>query len=306
MTCPHISVIIPAYNYDQFISASIDSVVSQLGKKDELLIVDDGSTDNTADVVAAIVASCQHDNVFYFLKGNGGAASARNFGVSKAHHDFVVLLDADDLMLPGALEAFRSAVGDSVDLVIGGHESKRVSGSSHQSPPSPLGATREESFRWFLNKKIRLSHGRFLARKELLIRSPYPESIKCMEDQSVFSHLLALGRSVNIEDMVVQINHHEGSLRNNSSALLESGVKVVDAVFDDKVLPEGLFKYRKGFYVNRCLAVFRRLAKNGENKEALNYYRKAMGADCLMALRFKYLKRAVASSFSLLFFCKGR
>lgn len=97
-----ISVIMPAYNAGLFIQQSIDSVLAQTYKQWELLIVDDGSTDNTAEVVKQ---NCLADaRIKYIYQPNGKQGKARNNGIGEAHGEYIAFLDADDLWLPGKLE----------------------------------------------------------------------------------------------------------------------------------------------------------------------------------------------------------
>jgi len=105
---PIITVLIIAYNYGRFIEEAIDSVLGQEFPLEqvEILVVDDGSTDDTAERVKKYGSRAQ-----YFYKPNGGQASALNFGIGKASGEIVTLLDADDFFLPGKLarvvEAFQ-------------------------------------------------------------------------------------------------------------------------------------------------------------------------------------------------------
>ncbi len=94
-----ISVIIPLYNKEEIIKKSIDSVLSQNYEDFELIIVDDGSTDNGVNVVE----SMRCDKIHIYRKTNGGPASARNYGVVKAQGEWLLFLDADDELLPGSL-----------------------------------------------------------------------------------------------------------------------------------------------------------------------------------------------------------
>ncbi len=88
----NISVIIPTYNRASTIERAIKSVLNQTYTPAELIIVDDGSIDNTKQVVESINTPL----VKYYYKENGGAASARNFGVKKAHGDWIAFQDSDD------------------------------------------------------------------------------------------------------------------------------------------------------------------------------------------------------------------
>lgn len=91
---PLVSVIIPCYNQAQYLHEAIKSVLNQTYSNWECLIVDDGSPDNTEEVVTKWVAL---DKRFIYLKKeNGGLSSARNFGIKKSTAEFILTLDADD------------------------------------------------------------------------------------------------------------------------------------------------------------------------------------------------------------------
>jgi glycosyltransferase involved in cell wall biosynthesis len=88
------SIIMPAYNRQDFLVKTIQSVLAQQFDQFELLIVDDGSTDRTAD----IIQSFQDRRIVYFKKENGERAAARNAGIEKAKGQYLTFLDSDDLL----------------------------------------------------------------------------------------------------------------------------------------------------------------------------------------------------------------
>lgn len=90
-----ISVVIPAYNAENFLARTIDSVLAQTYKPLEIIIIDDGSKDNTATV-----AKKYSDNVHYVFKENGGESSARNAGILNAKGEWIAFLDHDDVWHP--------------------------------------------------------------------------------------------------------------------------------------------------------------------------------------------------------------
>jgi glycosyltransferase involved in cell wall biosynthesis len=96
---PLVSVVIPAYNCADFISDALDSVVDQDYPAIEVLVVDDGSTDDTCDIVTSYGST-----VTLVRQANAGAAVARNEGMRRARGEYVALLDADDVWLPGKLQ----------------------------------------------------------------------------------------------------------------------------------------------------------------------------------------------------------
>ena len=99
---PLVSVIIPAHNYGHFIAATLDSLAAQTFENWECIVVDDGSTDNTAEVVRAYAA--KDARVRYLSQKNSRQAAARNNGVQNSAGKYLQFLDADDLIEPRKLE----------------------------------------------------------------------------------------------------------------------------------------------------------------------------------------------------------
>ena len=113
---PLISVVIPAYNAEQFLDETLESVLSQTYENWECIIVNDGSTDNTESIAKKW---CEKDARFrYFYKENSGASDTRNLGIKKARGEYIAFLDADDLYMPNFLEiCLENLVEKDVDLV---------------------------------------------------------------------------------------------------------------------------------------------------------------------------------------------
>jgi glycosyltransferase involved in cell wall biosynthesis len=117
---PRVSVIIPTYNRAALASDAIRSVLSGSYADFEVVVVDDGSTDCTCDVVAAL----GDPRIVYRYQENAGLAIARNTGASAATGEYLVFLDSDDLLMPHALEAGVACLDARPELgmVIGGYE----------------------------------------------------------------------------------------------------------------------------------------------------------------------------------------
>jgi len=94
-----VSVIIPTYNSDKYLSDSIESALAQTYPHVEIIVIDDGSTDNTKKVVEPYLGI-----ITYLYKENAGPASARNLGIAKSHGEYIAFLDADDYWLPEKLK----------------------------------------------------------------------------------------------------------------------------------------------------------------------------------------------------------
>ena len=114
-----VSILIPTYNRAHLICETLDSIVAQTYPSWECIIVDDGSTDTTKNVVADFIS--QDSRFIYILRPNNrpkGANTCRNFGFDNANGDYVLFFDSDDLMDSNALENYISSFNESIDAVV--------------------------------------------------------------------------------------------------------------------------------------------------------------------------------------------
>jgi glycosyltransferase involved in cell wall biosynthesis len=100
-TASKASIILVTYNHESYIDDSIESILDQRCQNIEIIVVDDGSTDNTAN----LVSKYQKYGVAAFSKKNGGPSSAFNYGIDKAAGDVIILFSGDDVMLPDSIAA---------------------------------------------------------------------------------------------------------------------------------------------------------------------------------------------------------
>lgn len=107
-----ISVVIPTFNRANRLLNAIDSVKNQCFRPVEIVVVDDGSSDNTSDVLSAWTNKNQSETlrVSYFTQSNSGAPAARNFGWKESRGDYIHFLDSDDILLPGCLKMKLNAL----------------------------------------------------------------------------------------------------------------------------------------------------------------------------------------------------
>jgi hypothetical protein len=110
-TAPTVDVVIDNHNYGRFLRAAIDSALSQTYEHVNVIVVDDGSTDDSRDVIASF-----GERIVPVLKENGGQASAFNAGLAHSRGDVVVFLDADDLLAPRAAERVAAAFRENPEL----------------------------------------------------------------------------------------------------------------------------------------------------------------------------------------------
>lgn len=128
-TGPKVSVIVPAYNAENFVERCLKSLFFQTFQDFEIILINDGSTDKTLYIAQQF--KNQHTIPFYiYSQNNKGVSSARNFGLSKATGEWIVFLDADDVLPNDALEEFSKHCADDVDMIIGGYEVRNSGGET--------------------------------------------------------------------------------------------------------------------------------------------------------------------------------
>lgn len=129
---PLVSVIIPAFNAERYIAETLEHVLRQTLPDVEVIVVDDGSRDGTAAVVA------RYPSVRYIAKPNGGVSSARNRGVAEAQGEWVAFVDSDDLWHPRMLELMLSLVQRYPDAAMGLSASTGLTDYAGLSAPVPF------------------------------------------------------------------------------------------------------------------------------------------------------------------------
>lgn len=107
-----IAAIIPAYNVANYISEAIESVLAQTPPFTKVIVVNDGSTDQTREVISHF----DDPRILYHYKPNGGLGAARNTGLELADTEFIYFMDADDILLPGLTQAFQTQLEQRPDL----------------------------------------------------------------------------------------------------------------------------------------------------------------------------------------------
>lgn len=110
---PEVSVIIPSYNRARYIRTAVDSALAQEGAAVEIIVVDDGSTDETPQVLQDYVRA---GRIRYFRQDNRGPSAARNLGIRNARGQYVCFLDSDDMLLPDGIRARLSVLRSHPDI----------------------------------------------------------------------------------------------------------------------------------------------------------------------------------------------
>lgn len=172
------SIIIPTFNRANVLQKAIASILAQQFFDYEIIIVDDGSTDHTEQVIL----DYKDSRIRYIKKSNGGVCSARNLGVAQSKGEYIVFLDSDDAVSTEWLLNFNTAIikKGTVDIVCGGMVVK-----SDEYPKSKLVSPSDNgkgAIRWAV-----VSAGTFAVKKSfLMLTGCYDENIKYGENMELF------------------------------------------------------------------------------------------------------------------------
>ena len=102
------SIIIPVYNVEKYLNECVDSVLNQKNVDYEIILVDDGSTDNSGQICDEYVKN--HSNISVIHKQNGGASDARNIGIEEAEGDYILFIDSDDKIEKNSLSKINEVI----------------------------------------------------------------------------------------------------------------------------------------------------------------------------------------------------
>lgn len=119
-----ISIVVPIYNTEKYLSNCIDSIINQTYQNLEIILIDDGSTDNSGKIADNYAKKDKRVKVFH--QKNQGQSAARNLGIKKATGDFISFIDSDDEIMPTFIENLASPFNDDVSISVCGIKYKRL------------------------------------------------------------------------------------------------------------------------------------------------------------------------------------
>jgi glycosyltransferase involved in cell wall biosynthesis len=222
-----VSAVIPAYNAAKFIGRAIGSVLSQSFPPSEIIVVDDGSTDDTEAVVAAFGS-----RVRYFRTPNSGPAAARNLGIRVSSGKYIAFLDADDWWLPHKIETQIKILSrnDNISFVCADWFNGQTGTEAPTSVLSSYKAWEQTAnFDLMLCENFALTSTVVLERDKLLKLGLFLETLRGAEDRHLWLRLLATGDAFVCKEILVFRRLHPGNTT-ATLAFFKSQVKMVQDV----------------------------------------------------------------------------
>jgi len=222
---PRVSVIIPAYDAAWCVRRAVDSVIAQDYRDFELIVVDDGSRDNTVAILATYGATLQ-----VVSKANGGLSSARNAGIAAARGEYLAFLDADDWWLPAKLARQVALLDDQPGLLFCACTTS-VRTPDGQSLPDWRcgeggGCALEDIFA--VNAFVAGSGSAVMARRSGFARAGgFDEALRSLEDIDMWMRLAALGDYACLNEPLAVIEKRANSMSGNLDVMRAAAIQVM-------------------------------------------------------------------------------
>jgi len=233
-----VAVVVPAYNVEQFISQTLDSLLAQSFADWECIVIDDGSVDRTCEVVEGF----EDPRICLFRQSNAGPAAARNAGYHHSRAPYVMFLDSDDFIHPTSLERLHLALERNPDAILAFGTTLRLLDSGDVEPnQKPLAAHRYAT--GDVLKSVLFQRGVFWNGGQMLIRrsviecaGAYDPSLPFNEDWEFFCRIAAEGpcHYIGAPDEVLRHRVRPNSFAPTRGSDLANFVLARDAVFRNK------------------------------------------------------------------------
>lgn len=208
-----ISVVMPAYNAATYIHEAIESILNQTFKLLELIIIDDGSTDNTLEIAERYAAK---DNRVRIIKAeHKGLSAACNLGIQAAKYEWIGRLDTDDIALPERFEKQLQAARENPEVAAWGSYAYHINSAGDILSVAPVGVTTKEEFceRRKTGQLIHALHPSLLVRKDILEKAGgYNEQLTTTQDLELFDRLAEHTPILVLAEPLILYRIHGGSV----------------------------------------------------------------------------------------------
>ncbi|MEA3314362.1 MAG: glycosyltransferase family A protein [Campylobacterota bacterium] len=264
----NITTIIPTYNRAGFLNKTINSVLNQTIQPNEIIVVDDGSCDNTKDILEEFISKSQ---IIYIYQENKGVSSARNIGIKNAKYEWITFLDSDDIWELDKLEKQIDFHNKNKDIFFSYtgelwlFNNKIIKQKEHQEKRDGF------CFEEHLENTL-IGASTIMIKKSLFYEvGVFDESLEVCEDYDLWLRVLYKYQVGLIEEpLIKKIAGHKGQLSFITPMMDRYRIKVLLKYKDTKYS-----KIVKNIILNKCNILIKGAIKHN-NKEIENYYKKVI------------------------------
>lgn len=278
---PILSIIVPVYNVEDFLSQCIDSILAQSIQDYELILVDDGSTDTSSSICDKYAAG--HSKVSVVHKKNGGLSDARNTGLKIASGKYVGFVDSDDWIVPNMYEnMIKAAIDYSASIVCCNYDSYTSAVIQKQRSDKIISLKQEEA----ICKLFYRDHYRFFAWNKIYLKSlfdnlEYPYGKHYEDIVTTYSLFKKVDKIIYIDSSYYVYRRRVGSISNNEYSLkTKELLEAINFVYNDMFKENpNIVKRSVSGYIQYYLWFLDKaiLGKDRELKQYHSYIREIIG-----------------------------
>ena len=251
MTHPLVSVIMPVYNGEKFLSQAIESILCQSMRDFEFIIVDDGSTDDTWEIVSA---QARQDSRINLVRNanNEGLMRSLNTGLALARGEFIARQDADDVSMPDRLQKQNSFLQAHPDIGVVGTASQRM-GANGENTGTVTPPQSDTALRWRLLFGTTFCHPSIMLRRGLLREHGIRYRLKSpVEDYDFLIQLSQQTRMANLSEPLYRYRIHDDSTSTRTADTVEEVTAQVSAQQLQPLLPNRHITVQVASSLRRC------------------------------------------------------
>jgi len=281
---PRVSVIIPTYNRAALVTEAVDSVLKQTWTDFEIIVVDDGSSDESEDVLGRY-----GDRIRCFRIGHEGPSRARNLGAARSCGQFLAFLDSDDVWEPNKLDI-------QMGFLDAHREIKMVCCGSYNLGPSPKQRRSVRGDRWG-DLFLMLFEKSFVNTSSVVVDRAcfsevggFDETIRTAEDYDLWLRVARRFPMAYLDSPLVAIRKHADELSKNKVELRRNAIRVVERHFDPHRIPAKIYRKR---IADLHIYLGRGYLRLGDARKARLAFRKGMRLTPFRIRPMRYFLRSI-------------
>lgn len=271
-TSPLVSVIIPCFNQGHFLAEAIKSALEQSYRRLEVIVVDDGSTDESSQVTS------RYDRVKLIRQPNSGLSAARNAGLAASVGDYVVFLDADDRLLPEALQAGVNCLASHPECAFVYGQYRLIAADGNPLPsPAPVGAP-EDYYQEMLRTNCIGMHATVMYRRTVFAAvGGFDTALDACEDYDLY---LRVTRRFSVHchaGVVAEYRQHNSNMSSDAGLMLKTSLRVLGSQWrylkgnaQDRSAYRAGVRYWQEYYGRKLIKVVRSQAQARDWKNLLS------------------------------------
>lgn len=234
-----ISILLPVFNMQDYISESIKSIINNTYKNFELVIVNDGSIDKTEE----IIKSFNDDRIKYIKKSNSGLIETLNYGIDKCNYSIIMRMDGDDIILSNKIENQLNYFRKS-NSILTGTFGYLIDSHGNKMAPIDLPTKHNEILKSMLKMSPSFIHPSVMFYKDAVLKvGGYDSNFKHAEDFDLFLRLSKIGKISNLAERLIYLRKHS-----NNISLLNAEEQIRNTIISKDIYKHSIVKINKSTY----------------------------------------------------------